>query len=351
MPTACILQSQAQVHLKSRRLEVTRANPETGKQETLRSIPLHDLDRVIFCEDVQITSQAMCEMLREEIPISILSWNNRYLGGFLPAGPAHGNIRLSQYRRTLDTKFTLNAAKVWVEAKIYNQRRVLQRLDAARRQRGKTGDGSEGGTTDETARITVEELGRYFRAIDRSDTVDEVRGYEGAATAKYFRAWATFLPDDVKFERRSKRPPLNAVNACISFASTVLYHESVAILHAHGLDPALGTLHTTDDRRWSLALDLIEPFRPAIGEALTLDLFSRSILKLSDHFERRDGGVFLNQLGKRKFLLQLERRMERQFMSEHAGHRTTLRLQITAQAVGYKASLDDPMSWKPFRMN
>ena len=145
-------------------------------------------------------------------------------------------------------------------------------------------------------------------------------------------------------------PPLNPVNACSSFGATILYNESVAFCHGHGLDPALGTLHATEDGRWSLALDLIEPFRPVLVEALTLDLFSHQILQ-ARHFEARNGGVYLNEEGRKKFFLQYERRMERQFLSESVGHRTSLRHQLEQQTVMFKAALEDPARFEPFLMN
>ena len=123
-----------------------------------------------------------------------------------------------------------------------------------------------------------------------------------------------------------------------------------AALHAVGLDPALGLLHTTQDDRWSLALDLMEPFRPVLTEALALDLFTHQILN-SDHFEPQNGGIYLNRDGRARFLLQYERRIERQFMAEAIGHRTTLRQQISAQAAQFKASLEQPEKFEPFLMN
>lgn len=351
MPTACVLQANTTVHLKSRRLEITRANPETGRLERIREIPIHDLDRLIIDENVQITSKAVAELMRESIPISMLGWNGRFLGGFLPVEPAHGGFRLSQYQRCLESDFVLGMAKSWVDGKIYNQRRVLQRLIAARRQRREENPSESLELEDTTASRVAEELGGYMKALLGDHTIDEIRGYEGASTSRYFRAWSTFLPEGVVFEYRSTRPPHNPVNACISFASTLLYQEGVAFLHAHGLDPSLGNLHTTEDGRWSLALDMMEPFRPAVGEALTLDMFSRSMLSVEEHFEPCKGGIYLNEAGRRKFILQYERRMERQFMSEYAGHRTTLRQQLEQQAVSYKTSLKQPETFKPFRMN
>jgi CRISPR-associated protein Cas1 len=130
----------------------------------------------------------------------------------------------------------------------------------------------------------------------------------------------------------------------------LLYNEMVSFIHSHGLDPALGLLHTTEDRRWSLALDLLEPFRPVLVEALALDVFTHQILS-SQHFRPQEGGIYLNDEGRAKFIVQYERRMERQFMSECAGHRTTLRQQLEAQATQFKGALADPPKFEPFLMN
>jgi CRISPR-associated protein Cas1 len=94
----------------------------------------------------------------------------------------------------------------------------------------------------------------------------------------------------------------------------------------------------------------MEPFRPVLAEALTLDLFSHKMLN-ENHFEPHDGGVYLNHEGRAKLILQYEKRMDRQFMSEPAGHRTTLRQQLENQAILFKSALDDPARFHPFRMN
>jgi CRISPR-associated protein Cas1 len=332
------------------------------------------VDRLIAGETVHFTSPALAEVLRRGIPIQFFSWKGQFLGNFLPAQNHHGWVRLRQYQKTLDPSFALHAAGRIVTAKLYNQRRVLQRLAASRaaedecRAPAAPSDAgpqpptpqpfharapappSEAETTKPSLDATLAWLESLFAAIHKSQTIDELRGYEGAAAARYFQVWAEFLPVAFPFERRSTRPPLNPVNACISFGATLVYNEAVACAHGHGLDPALGTLHATEDGRWSLALDLIEPFRPVLVEALALDLFSHQVLNAS-HFEPRNGGVYLNEEGRKKFFLQYERRMERQFMSECVGHRTTLRQQLENQVVMFKAALEDPARFEPFLMN
>ncbi|MGO8676469.1 MAG: CRISPR-associated endonuclease Cas1 [Limisphaerales bacterium] len=387
MPTASIHQPDSHIRLKSERLEVWGRNSASGEEEMLREIPIRDLDRLIMAESVQISSPALAALLRSGIPVSVLGWNGQFLGGFLPAANAHGLARLRQYQRALDPDFARQMAGRIITAKVYNQRRVLQRLLASRSPGAEQAPSPcdpghipapSGGAgilpvpaacaprspgcapgadpqprseaqNSETQNV-LSWLDALFHPIGQSKTIDELRGYEGASTARYFQAWSAFLPAGFPFERRSTRPPLNAVNACISFGATLLYNEAVAFVHAHGLDPSLGLLHYTEDGRWSLALDLIEPFRPALVEALALDLFSHQMLD-QKHFEPKNGGVYLNDDGRKKFILQYERRMERQFLSECAGHRTSLRQQLEDQAVMLKAALERPEKFEPFLMN
>lgn len=364
MPTACLNQPNLRVHLKGDRLEVYGRDDSRESETLLREIPLRDLDRLIMSDSVHFTSPALAAILRKGIPIQVFSWAGQFLGGFLPAQNHHGLSRLSQYRRTLDAEFALQMSGRIVIAKLYNQRRVIQRLAASRNydlgpmnsdlQTKQTAEATdpkpEVRNHNSEIRNTLQWLDALFAPTRNSKSIDELRGYEGVSTARYFQTWSGFLPADFPFERRSTRPPLNPVNACISFCSTVLYNEAVCFLHAHGLDPALGLLHTTENGRWSLALDLMEPFRPVLVEALALDLFSHQILS-AGHFEPGNGGVYLNEEGRKKFFLQYERRMERQFLSESVGHRTTLRQQLEQQALMFKAALEHPEKFEPFLMN
>ena len=340
MPTACIQQPGSKIALESERLVVSFNDDEGNALK--RDIPLRDLDRIILAETVSITSPALAETLRRSIPISVIDSQGRFLGAFQPATLDHGATRLRHYQRTLDANFTLTVAVKIIVAKIYNQRRLVQRVAANRK--------AEDKPVPLGISAAMDSLDRAMAAAGKSTVLESLRGHEGLAAARYFSAWASLLPESFPFERRSSRPPLNPVNAVLSFTSTLIYNETHALLHAHGLDPALGLLHTTENGRWSLALDLMEPFRPVLAEALTLDLFSHKMLNAS-HFEPHNGGIYLNKSGRSKLILQYEKRMERQFMSEACGHRTTLRQQLENQAILFKSALDDPSKFEPFVMN
>jgi CRISP-associated protein Cas1 len=343
MPSACIQTPGSKISLESERIVVVSPNDDgASPRETRRDIPLRDLERMVMGEGVSATTPALMEMLRRSIPISFIDGRGRFLGSFQPAAPDHGAARLRLYQRVLEVDFQLAIAREIIVAKTYNQRRLVQRVAANRK--------AEELEVPSGIAVTLDALDRSISKMAVADSLETLRGHEGLAAARYFSAWAALLPPAFPFERRSTRPPLNPVNAVISFAATLIYHEMHSFIHAHGLDAALGILHTTENGRWSLALDLMEPFRPVVAEALTLDLFSHKMLNAS-HFEPHEGGIYLTREGRSKLILQYEKRMERQFLSETIGHRTTLRQQLENQAILFKSALDDPLKFTSFRMN
>ena len=321
------------VSLVSERLIVECFDGQESRTRT--EIPLLEIDRVVLAEGTQITSPALRELLGREVPVSFFGPRNQLLGSFEPCAPAHAAARLSQYQAATNKDFALAIARRLVESKIANGRRLLQRLDANH------------------PRLEPQGLARLlaFQNLTRqSEDLDKLRGVEGAAASLFYELWSSFLPTEFPFERRSRRPPHNPVNACISYLATLIYGECLSACYAAGLDPGLGCLHAIDNGRWALPLDLIEPFRPALVESLTLRLFAWRVLQ-SAHFENREGGVFLNTAGRRALWEQYEQRLNREFFSEHAGCRTTLRTRIAQAPVHFKTCLSQPELFSPFRLN
>ena len=333
MPTLSVQTPRAQVSLHSERLVVLL--PEENGQPVKTEVLLNDLERAVFAENVTVSAPALCELLKRQIPVTYLAWNGRLLGSFEPAGPARGASRLLQYQLVSSPAGCLAIATRLVQAKISNGRRLLQRLDANHHR------------LDSVALETLE-----ARERDAAQAADlaSLRGHEGTAAAVFYQAWSRFLPAEFPFGQRSTRPPANPVNACLSYLSALVYGEMLTACTVRGLDPALGCLHHSEDGRWSLPLDLMEPFRPALIEALTLRLFSHRILQ-QRHFEPHDRGVWLALDGRRTLIQHYEQRVQREFFSEHTGCRTTLRQQFQKTAVQFKLAVGQPATYAPFRIN
>jgi CRISPR-associated protein Cas1 len=332
-----LLSPGTRASLVSERLRV-RPPPDGDNEEVPpKDIPLTDIDHVLLGEHAALTTPALAELLRREITVLVVSSRLQLLGLCVPP-PVMSVARIAQFRKSEDPGYVRDISTALVSAKLRNQRRVIQRLSANR------ADVSVGGDLE-----SLEQSARRAEAIGPG-AVDELRGIEGAAARLYFATLATFFPPGAPMHGRSRQPPGDPPNAVLSYAYTIISAEMTCYLHAIGLDPAIGFYHEPTDRRPALALDLMEPFRAPIADALALDMFSHGQLRPDDHFEPRDGGVYLNLDGRKRFHLAYERRMERTFRLRDAVEHTTLRKELQEQAMAIKMSLTEERTFSAFRM-
>lgn len=333
MPTLAIKTPGTQLSLSSGHLVLT---PPKKDNQPATKVPLHDVDRVWITPRSSVSSPALAELLRRNIPIHMLDSNGSCLGAFLSTCPPRGLARLQQYRVTGDEALCLPIANRLILAKIQNERRILQRLQ----QRHKP----------EPVRPFLETFSHLSHQAFHSSNLGSLRGTEGTSARLFLQHWSSFLPLDFPFDKRSTRPPLNPVNAVISYLSAIIYGELLAACHLIGLDTSLGVFHSPSDDRHALPLDLMEPFRPAIIYPLALRLFLQGILQ-KQHFKDKHPGVWLSTEGKQKLAQQYEKLVLREFYSDHLQHRTTLRTQIEKAPLIFKAALVNSDTFLPFQLN
>lgn len=333
MPSLHLTTPGLRVRLEGERLLITRPVEEGDAGE--QAVHLRDVERAFVGERTAISLATLAELLRRKIPVIVIETHGDILGFFERPAPLR-MARRAQYRRSDDAAFTLAVSCALVEAKILNQRRVLQRLASNR----------------EDVEITplLLHIGRLAGEAVAAQSIATLRGYEGTAAGRYFEVYGGFFPQGAPFERRSRRPPHNQANAILSYCYTLLAAECEAVLQALGLDSAIGCYHEPAENRPALALDLIEPFRAPVADALALDLLSHGTLHPKNHFEFRDGGCFMNLDGKKRFFVAYERRMEREFTSQQSAKRTTLRGELATQARAYRDAVTDDTMFEPFRM-
>ncbi len=318
---------------------IVSAPPSVGVEQggggTTTRVPLAELERVTVCDTVQLTSSVIGALMRNSVPLAFTDQHGRLLGLMDQPASQDGALRQLQYRRSLECGFCLGLARELIGAKIGNQIRLLQRLGANR-----------------PDRLKPDELCALRQAAEAARVVGDTAallGVEGAATRRYFELWSRFLPQEFPFVVRSTRPPRNAVNATISFVSAIFYNLLTGLIHRRGLDPAIGFLHATDNRRYALALDLMEPFRPAVIEPFVTRLFVHRILGVGD-FEPVEGGIHLNRGGRGLLLYHWEKRLRRLFQPKETGNRSSMLQEIEARIVNYKRALENPEEFAPFRM-
>lgn len=294
------------------------------KQNRLR-LPLHNLDGIVCMGHIMCSPSLMAACAKAGVTISFLT----PYGGFQAAvtGFTYGNVllRRTQYRQADDPESTLAIASQFVAAKIANSRSVL--LRAAR------------DTRDETRRVTLKKtaqrIGFDVQQARNAKTLDSLRGVEGESANSYFSVFNCMMSGHVKgfeFQHRSRRPPLDRINALMSFLYSMLTHDARSACEATGLDAAVGFLHRDRPGRPSLALDLIEEFRAFIADRLVLSLLNRKQIQSNDFQITESGAVLLKDKPRKDVLAAYQKRKQDVITHPFLEEKTTIGLLLHLQA-------------------
>jgi CRISPR-associated endonuclease Cas1/CRISPR-associated protein Cas4 len=272
--------------------------------EKMASARLIDVSQLVLQGGVYLTGPALHELMAREIPVTWLSHGGWFLGHTVGLGHKNVELRTAQFRASFDERRCLQLARDLVAAKIRNQRTLLRR-------NWKRGDVPE---------ALLGEFRRDIDAAERAHDLAQLLGAEGNAAARYFRHFGQMLspPADggsgewtFDFERRTRRPPTDAVNALLSYAYALLTRSVAVTLTAVGFDAYRGFYHQSRYGRPALALDVMEPFRPLLADSAVLMAINNGEVGAGD-FMRAGGAVNLNEKGRRAFIAGFERRMSQE---------------------------------------
>ena len=313
-----------------------------GGEEKL-SVPAKDIDAIVCFGQMTVSTPLIGFCAERGITITFLSPNGRFYARV--CGPVSGNVllRRQQYLSTADESFATDLVRNILYGKIRNSKVVLLR-------------GARSSTDASTAKALssgAEKLSAMAKCLEDCSTVNELRGVEGSAAAEYFSHFDELLGNDAQFhfERRSRRPPQNEVNAVLSFVYMLLTREMTSALETVGLDPAAGYLHTLRPGRPSFALDLLEEPRAPLCDRFTISLFHLGQLSGKD-FVRDSEAVLLNEKGRRTVLSAWQARKAEQIVHPFLKEKLPIGMIPYAQAMLFarvlRGDLDfyPPFSWR-----
>lgn len=274
------------------------------EHETRLRVPLHHLSAVVCFGHVMVSPILMHRLADAGKSLVLLDVRGRFKARL--EGPVSGNVllRQAQHRRTASTGYCVAAAKSFVAGKLKNCRQVLLR---GARENGRTEDGTQ-------LSDTAGELGRALARLEHAPDLDAVRGIEGDAAKRYFavlgllvrpEARAGFTPNG-----RTRRPPLDRMNALLSFLYAMVMNDVRSAVESVGLDPQLGLLHALRPGRAALALDLMEEFRPLLADRLALTLINRRQIDSGDFDEHAGGAVSLREDARREVVTAYQERKQ-----------------------------------------
>ncbi len=310
------------LHLQEPGAKIRKSGEELliETEEGDRRIPIIEVSEVALYGPVSVTTPAMHELFRRDIPVTFHSTGGWFLGRAAAPTRRALDTRIAQFRMAGDPVASQRIGAELIAAKIRNQRTMLRR-------NWKHGDSA----------IRDADLARLKRLAVQAASVqsaDSLLGVEGEAAAIYFhRLPAMIAPDRISnfdFKRRNRRPPEDPVNALLSFAYALATRTLTNALETAGFDPLLGFFHRPRPRRPALALDMMEPFRPILCDSVVLTAINNGEVRETD-FISNGPSCALKPAGRRSFIAAWERRLDQETTHPLFGYRLTMRRLIAVQ--------------------
>jgi len=294
----------------------------SDREETLQTARLIDVSQLVLMGNVALSTPALHELMRREIPVSFHSYGGWFLGHTVGTGHKNVEMRTEQYRMSFDERRCLHLARRIVETKIRNSRTLLRR------------NWREDERPEEILDLLKDDAWRAGRAED----IASLLGIEGAAAARYFLSFSGMLQREgderalaFDFETRNRRPPTDPVNALLSYAYSLLARAWTVAVTAVGLDAYRGFYHQPRYGRPALALDLMESFRPLVADSTVVQAINNGEVRPSD-FVNAAGSVNLTQEGRKRFIGTFERRLAQEVTHPLFGYRLSYRRLLEVQA-------------------
>jgi CRISPR-associated protein Cas1 len=316
MPTIYLTDQGAVAHKRGERLVVRKE----GKD--ILDIPLVHVDQLVVMGNIQLTTPLVAQLLLQEVDVAFFSSRGKFRGRLTPPGSKFGELRHRQLQVLNDPQASLAIARPVARGKLGNQRRVLGRLVA-----------NASSEVQAAARKATETIQAMERQAAAATDIDSLRGYEGSGAAAYFSGLKALIPAAWGFTGRAYFPPPDPVNAALSFGYALLQNVAMGAVQLVGLDPYLGFFHVIDYGRPSLALDVMEEFRPLVVDAIVVPLLVEGQLTSRDFRHQHDPkpAVLLADEGRNRLIEAYEKHVNGTVVYPATGEKTALRRCVELQ--------------------
>ena len=313
-------------------------------EEVFRT-PIHYLEGVVTFGYKGVSPALLGLCAERGVSVTFLNEHGKFLARV--SGPVKGNVllRRKQYRIADSPTDCTKIASRFIIGKVANCRTVIRRFVSDHADKA---DGKE-------AELVKNELATAIVRLNKASSIDEIRGIEGEMARYYFSMVDNMIliqKESFYMRGRSRRPPLDNVNALLSFLYTLLAHETKSALETVGLDPYVGFLHRDRPGRPGLSLDLMEEFRPYLVDRLVLSLINRKQINGDDFLKKESGGVIMKDKARKIVLEAWQSRKREEITHPFLDEKIQLGLLPYVQALllarYLRGDLDDypPFIWK-----
>lgn len=303
MSTLCIEEQGAILARKDERFLVK------VKGEVIADVPSFRLDQIIIMGNAQVTPDAIKLIFKNNIDTVFMSVKGKLYGRLYNAGLKNVEVRMLQYRKSLDDIFKVKLSGEFIKGKLTNFRNLILKYNRSK---------------DENVSAACFKLRKMAQKTEDLSSVASLLGVEGAGSAIYFQTFKNLLKQDLGFTKRQRRPPKDPVNSMLSFGYTLLYREFSILVNIAGADPYIGFLHSPENGRESLPLDLMEEFRSLVDK-IVLKIVNRRMVNESDFTKNKDESVTMNKNTIGILMNAFYNSLEKQYFYEELEENLTLR--------------------------
>jgi len=299
-------------------------------------IPVESTKEIFAFGEFDLNAKVLNFLSQKGIILHYFNYYDYYAGSFYPREHYNsGYMILKQVEHYQDNGKRLLIAKGFVEGATKNCLKILKYYE--RREKD--------------LRKEIQEIELLRDALKGQNTIGELMAVEGQIKESYYQTFNKIIENpDFTFEKRIRRPPKDFINALISFSNSIIYTQVLSEIYQTHLDPRIGYLHTTNFRRFTLNLDVAEIFKPVIGDRTIFALLNKKIITEKD-FEQELNGILLNESGRKKFLHQLEERLEQTIKHSKLKKEVSYRRLMRVELYKLEKHLMDEEIYEPFVMD
>lgn len=269
-----------------------------GSKETAisrRVIPVESIDSIYIFGEVDLNTKVINFLGQNHIPVHFFNYYGYYTGTLYPREYAvSGHLLVKQVEHYIDQKLRFNIALEIIQSSNHN---ILKNLKYYERRYG-------------DLEKFISDIENKNKELLTSRSIEELMGFEGQIHRRYFEAWNNILKSEsFLFDKRTRMPPENPINALISFGNSIMYATVLSEIYKTQLNPAISYLHQPSTRRFSLSLDLAEIFKPLIVDRLIFSMINHNQIR-EDHFEDNLEFCYLNEKGRKTFISQFDEKLK-----------------------------------------
>lgn len=313
-------------------LKFTPVN-EQGEELPPKYLPVENTDQLYIFGALDANSSLYNFLGKNDITVHFFDYYENYTGSFIPRDSLiSGRMVVEQVKASLDEKRRLDIARRFIDGAAFNIIKNLKYYD----NRGKD------------LQPVIASVGNLAATLPDATDIPSLMGTEGNIRQHYYDAFNLIL-NSFSMNERNRRPPRDEVNALISFGNMVCYSQCLRAIHQTQLHPAISFLHTPGDRRYSLALDISEVFKPVLVDRVIFRVINKREISPSD-FEPKLGGLFLKESGRKTFMQAFEERLSETFMHRTLKRNVSFKHLLRLECYKLIKHIMQIEEYKPFKM-